>query len=95
MAIAYACGASVLATGSRDALVAAGARPRRPIHRGRDSLTRAERSVAELAAAGHTNREIGRELYITLNTVATHLRSVYRKLNISSRAQLPAQLAAG
>ena len=46
--------------------------------------------MAELAAARRTNREIGNELYITLNTVSTHLRSVYRKLNISSRAQLPA-----
>jgi ATP/maltotriose-dependent transcriptional regulator MalT len=93
MAIAHRCGARLLATQARDALVAAGGRPRRPINEGLDSLTRAERSVAELAAAGRTNREIGSELYVTLNTVATHLRSVYRKLNISSRAQLPAHVA--
>jgi DNA-binding NarL/FixJ family response regulator len=92
MAIAHSCGATVLATEARDALVAAGSRPRRPIHEGIDGLTRAERSVAELAAAGRTNREIGNELYVTLNTVSTHLRSVYRKLNINSRAQLPAHL---
>jgi DNA-binding CsgD family transcriptional regulator len=92
MAIAHHSGAAALATRARDALVAAGGRPRRPIHSGRDALTRAERSVAELAAAGHTNREIGGELFITLNTVSTHLRSVYRKLDISCRAQLPEQL---
>jgi len=57
-------------------------RPRQP--------HRSERSVAALAAAGRRNHEIGSELYVTLNTVSTHLRSVYRKLNISSRAQLPA-----
>jgi DNA-binding CsgD family transcriptional regulator/tetratricopeptide (TPR) repeat protein len=89
MAIAHRCGASMLATRARDALIAAGGRPRRPIHEGLESLTRSERSVAELAAAGRTNREIGSELYVTLNTVSTHLRSVYRKLNIKSRAQLP------
>ncbi|HUO72589.1 MAG TPA: helix-turn-helix transcriptional regulator [Solirubrobacteraceae bacterium] len=90
MAIAHRCGAPALATRARDALIAAGGRPRRPIHEGLDSLTRAERSVAELAATGRTNREIGHELYVTLNTVSTHLRSVYRKLNIGSRAQLTA-----
>ena len=71
----------------------AGGRPRRPIHEGLDSLTRSKRSVAELAVAGRTNREIGTELYVTLNTVSTHPRSVYRKLNISSPAQLPAHFA--
>lgn len=89
MGIAHSCGATALAARARDALIAAGGRPRKPINDGLDGLTRAERAVAELAAAGRTNREIGEELYVTLNTVSTHLRSVYRKLNINSRAQLP------
>jgi DNA-binding CsgD family transcriptional regulator len=94
MAIAHRCGATTLAARARDALIAAGGRPRRPIHNGVDSLTRAERSVAELAAAGRTNRDIGNELYVTVNTVSKPLRSVYRKLDISSRAQLPSSLRA-
>jgi len=57
------------------------------------SLSEAERKVAELAAHGHTNREIGRKLYITVSTVEQHLTRVYRKLSVSRRTDLPAELA--
>ncbi len=53
-----------------------------------DSLSNAERKVASLAALGHTNREIGRELCITVSTVEQHLTRVYRKLNVNRRADL-------
>jgi DNA-binding CsgD family transcriptional regulator len=52
------------------------------------ALTVAECRVAELAAGGHTNREIGDRLAITRSTVEQHLTKVYRKLAIRSRADL-------
>jgi hypothetical protein len=38
--------------------------------------------------AGRTNREIGEQLYLTVNTVETHLRHLYAKLGISRRTEL-------
>ncbi|CAO5191626.1 HTH luxR-type domain-containing protein [Frankia sp. AiPs1] len=57
-----------------------------------DTLSDAERRVASLAALGHTNGEIADRLYITTSTVEQHLTRVYRKLNVRSRANLPAVL---
>jgi len=51
-----------------------------------DELTSRERDVLDLLAAGLSQREIGRELYVSYNTVHTHIRSIYRKLGASSRA---------
>ncbi|MFF2651562.1 AAA family ATPase [Streptomyces sp. NPDC058045] len=56
------------------------------------SLSEAERRVTALAAIGHTNREIARELFITISTVEQHLTRVYRKLNVKQRADLPLRL---
>ncbi|MEV1174635.1 AAA family ATPase [Nonomuraea sp. NPDC049784] len=56
-------------------------------------LSEAERRVAALAAAGHTNREIAGQLYLTVSTVEQHLTRTYRKLNIGGRSDLPASLA--
>lgn len=56
-------------------------------------LTPGERRVVELAAAGQTNRQIAQELFVTVKAVEWHLSNAYRKLSISSRAQLPAALA--
>ncbi|GAB3696470.1 AAA family ATPase [Saccharopolyspora tripterygii] len=56
-------------------------------------LSDAERKVAELAAKGQTNREIGRHLYITVSTVEQHLTRVYRKLDVRKRTELPAELS--
>lgn len=53
-------------------------------------LTRAERSVAEGVAAGHTNRKIAEDLYVSPRTVDAHLSRIYRKLGIRSRAKLAA-----
>ncbi|KMS86443.1 AAA family ATPase [Prauserella rugosa] len=52
------------------------------------SLSESERRVVELAVAGRTNREISRELYITVSTVEQHLTRVYRKFGVAGRAQL-------
>lgn len=51
-------------------------------------LTPAEAAVARLARAGKTNREIAAQLYLSVNTVETHLRHVYAKLGIHRRAEL-------
>lgn len=57
-------------------------------------LTAAERAVAELAAAGRSNREIAAELVLSVRTVESQLSAVYRKLDLRSRARLAAALAA-
>jgi DNA-binding NarL/FixJ family response regulator len=48
--------------------------------------------LAELAAAGLSNREIAQSLFVTVRTVEFHLSSVYRKAGIASRADLPTLL---
>ena len=52
------------------------------------ALTEREHEVAELAAQGYSNREIGERLFITENTVKTRMKSIFQKLNVNSRAQL-------
>jgi DNA-binding CsgD family transcriptional regulator len=91
--LATRCGATPLAQRAETELLATGARPRRVALSGVDSLTPSERRVAQMAAEGHTNREIAQALFVTPKTVEVHLSSVYRKLEISSRSQLPAILA--
>ena len=86
------CGASAVVQTARSELRVLGARPRRERLDGPESLTAAERRVAELATAGATNAEIARLLVVTLRTVETHLTSTYRKLDIHRRAQLRSQL---
>jgi DNA-binding CsgD family transcriptional regulator len=54
----------------------------------RAELTRAEREIATLAAAGNANREIAAQLVLSVRTIENTLRRVYFKLGISGRAQL-------
>lgn len=72
-----------------------GARHRtpRPVA-GWESLTAAERRVVPLVASGMTSKMIAGELYVSVFTVDTHLRHIYRKLGIRSRAQLATAWAA-
>ena len=51
-------------------------------------LTKRESEIAHLAAQGLSNQEIGKRLYISENTVKTHLKSVYAKLGIHSRLSI-------
>ena len=92
--LALLCGATTLMAEARTELAAAGARPRGLFLRGPESLTVSERRVAEQAAAGLTNREIAAALFVTCKTVEAHLRSCFRKLDVSSRRELPGVLAA-
>jgi LuxR family maltose regulon positive regulatory protein len=52
----------------------------------RAALSERELTVLRLLGDGLTEREIGRELYVSFNTVHSHVKAVYRKLAVSSRA---------
>src|SRR6266566_5158899 len=90
---AHRAGARSLAEYAETELRATGARPRRVLLTGLDSLTASERRIAELASEGLTNREIAQSLFVTARTVEGHLTSVFRKLRVHSRDELPAALA--
>jgi ATP/maltotriose-dependent transcriptional regulator MalT len=51
-------------------------------------LTTTERTVATLAGAGHANKDIARQLEISVRTVESHLQRIYTKLGVCSRAEL-------
>lgn len=59
-----------------------------PAASGWGALTQAERKVAVLIGSGSTNKAAASELGVSVNTVGTHLRSVFAKLGIRSRVQL-------
>ena len=52
-----------------------------------DLLTDRERDVLRLIAEGLTNQEIADRLFVSLNTVKTHVKSIYQKLNVRNRAE--------
>jgi DNA-binding NarL/FixJ family response regulator len=60
----------------------------------RDRLTAQELQIAELAAVGLTNREIGERMFLSHRTIGSHLYRIFPKLDIRSRAQLRDALAA-
>ncbi len=90
--LAEVSGAKGLEEHVRSELYATGARPRTTALDGLESLTERELRVATLAAGGQTNRDIAQTLYVTPKTVEVHLSNAYRKLNISSRRDLPTAL---
>lgn len=55
-------------------------------------LTEREMEIAELAAVGLTNKEIGERLFISPNTIKTQLKSIFEKLGVNSRALLKQSL---
>jgi DNA-binding CsgD family transcriptional regulator len=92
MDLANRCGAAPLVERAREELAATGARPRRLAARGADALTATERRIAGMAARGMSNPEIAQALFVSRRTVETHLARVYRKLDVSGRAQLAGRL---
>ena len=55
---------------------------------GPQSLTPQEREIADLAATGLTNKQIGERLFLSHRTVGSHLYQIFPKLGITSRAAL-------
>ena len=87
-----ALGSTRLADRAQRELRASGetVRPRQP--QVWDQLTPQELQIAQLAADGLTNREIGERLYISHRTVGSHLYQLFPKLGVTSRAELRAML---
>ncbi|GLZ33499.1 hypothetical protein Lesp02_56870 [Lentzea sp. NBRC 105346] len=58
-----------------------------------DLLSPREREIARMVGLGHTNKMIAAVLEISLYTVSTHLRRIFAKLDVSTRAAMVAVLA--
>lgn len=81
-------GAEAFAERARRELSATGETVRKRTVETPDELTAQEAQVARLAAEGHTNPEIGAQLFISPRTVEYHLHKIFPKLGISSRREL-------
>lgn len=62
--------------------------PRHRCPSGRTLLTARERQIADLVAAGLTNREIAAELHLSQRTVECHVAHIFTKLDVRSRVTL-------
>jgi len=87
-----AIGMEAFAERARRELLATGETVRKRSVETQDQLTPQELQIARLAADGHTNPEIGAQLFLSRRTVEWHLRKVFDKLEIASRRELPAAL---
>jgi DNA-binding NarL/FixJ family response regulator len=81
-------GAGAFAERARRELAATGETVRKRTDETRADLTPQEAHIAQLAAQGGTNAEIGAKLYLSPRTVEYHLRKVYGKVGVSSRREL-------
>jgi DNA-binding NarL/FixJ family response regulator len=63
-------------------------RPHKPDGRGLEALTERELEVARLVVDRHTNPEIANALFLSEKTIETHMRNIFRKLDVSSRADV-------
>ncbi len=87
------CGLNGFADRAARELSATGETLRVRTHASAEQLTDQERNVARLAREGLTNRDIGARLFISARTAEYHLRKVFMKLGIASRAELRTALA--
>jgi len=83
-------GAATWADRARGELARIGGRPPAPL-----ALTPTEGRVAELVAAGSTNREVADALFVSVHTVEANLKRIYRKLGIRSRTELASRFRSG
>lgn len=83
-----AVGASAWGTRAEAELARVGGSPESPLE-----LTASERRIAELAATGLTNKQVAEQAFVSPKTVEANLARAYRKLGISSRAELGARMA--
>ena len=81
-------GADAFAERAARELRATGEHPRKRTAQPTDALTDQEVHIARLVATGATNREVGAQLFLSPRTIEAHLRSIFRKLGITSRRQL-------
>ena len=88
LAIFERLGATLWAAKARRELSASAPRPLA------SGLTQTQQRVAALIAQGQTNREIAAAMFITVNTVQTHVRHIFQKLGVRSRTELAAVLLA-
>ncbi|MDA0180769.1 LuxR C-terminal-related transcriptional regulator [Solirubrobacter phytolaccae] len=90
-----ALGAHPWSERARQELRATGERSRRQEPNARDALTPQELQIAQLAAEGLTNRDIGKRLFMSHRTVGSHLYKIFPKLGITSRAELARAVVTG
>jgi len=81
-------GAEAFAARADRELRATGENPRARTTQPTDALTAHELQIARLVATGATSREVGAQLFLSPRTIEAHLRSIFRKLGITSRRQL-------
>lgn len=81
-------GYAAIGEDARVLLIASGGRLKELGDNPVDALTPSEHQIATLAAAGATNREIAKTLFVALRTVESHLSRTYRKLGVRSRKDL-------
>ncbi len=81
-------GAQAYAERAARELRATGEHPRERTAQPTDALTPHEAHIARLVATGATSREVASQLFLSPRTIEAHLRSIFRKLGITSRRQL-------